>query len=193
VVVVSTVWKPRVWERARVSATTPGAASEYSRGSRASQGGVPVPPGLRAALWLAAIGGPILLVVADFTTLLQARGQDYVRAVSGHANHSYAMVAIGLLALAIALFAVPRRTPAGLPALVALGLAAAVVALAFDLPEATGTKVLSTAQGLREVSLTPRVGFYLETLGAALLLVAGVGGLLLAAPALPRRRGGDES
>jgi hypothetical protein len=71
--------------------------------------------------------------------------------------------------------------------LVALGLAAAVVALAFDLPDATGTKVLSTASGFREVSLTPQIGFYLETLGAVLLLVAGVGGLLLAAPALPRR------
>jgi hypothetical protein len=176
-----------------MSATAPGAASEYSRGSRGSQGGVPVPRGLRVALWLAAIAGPILLIVADFTTLFEARGQGYLKDVSGHANHSFAMVVIGLLALAIALLAVPRGAPAGLPALVALGLAAAVIALAFDLPDATGTKVLSTASGFREVSLTPRVGFYLETLGAAMLLIAGVGGLLLAAPTLPRRPGRGES
>jgi multisubunit Na+/H+ antiporter MnhB subunit len=176
-----------------MSATAPGTASEYSRGSRGSQGGVPVPPGLRAAPWLAAIGGPILLVVADFTTLFEARGERYLRDISGHANHSYAMVVIGVLALALALFAVPRGAQGGLPALVALGLAAAVVALAFDLPDATGTKVLSTASGFHEVRLTPKVGFYLETLGAALLLVAGVGGLLLAAPALPRRADRDRS
>jgi hypothetical protein len=152
-----------------------------------------VPRGLRAALWLAAIAGPILLIVADFTSLFEARGEGYLKHISGHANHSYAILAIGVLALAISLLAVPRGTPAGLPALVALGMAAAVVALAFDLPDATGTKVLSTASGFREVSLTPRIGFYLETLGAALLLVAGVGGLLLAAPGLPRHPEGEDA
>lgn len=172
-----------------MSATAPGAASEYSRGSRGSPGGVPVPPGVRAALWLAALGGPILLIVADFTTLFQARGQGYLRDVAGHANHSFAMLAIGVVALAIALFAVPRDAPAGLPALVALGLAAAVVALAFDLPDATGSQLLRTPDRFVEASFSPRIGFYLETLGAALLLIAGVGGLLLATPALPRLSG----
>ncbi len=187
--VVSTFGKPRVPECAQVSAPAPGTASEYSRGPRPSPGGVPVPRGLRAALWLAAIAGPILLAVADFTTLFEARGQDYVRSISGHANHSYAMLAIGLLALAIALLAVPRQVPGALPALVVLGLVAAVIALALDLPDATGTELLRTPRRFIEASFTPRIGFYLETLGAALLLVAGVGGLLLSTPALPRRRG----
>src|SRR2546430_1808383 len=87
---VKSTW-PGVQERAQMSATAPGTASEYSRGSGGSLGGVPVPPGLRVALWLAAIAGPILLVVADFTTLFEARGQGYLKDISGHANHSYAM------------------------------------------------------------------------------------------------------
>ena len=170
-----------------MNAAGPGTASEYSRGPGPSRGGVPVPPGLRAALWLAAIGGPILLIVADFTTLFEVRGEGYVRNISGHANHSYAMLIIGVLALVIALLVVPRGISAGLPALVALGLAAAIVALAFDLPDATGGGVLRTSKGFLDTSLAPRIGFYLETLGAVLVLIAGVGGLLLAAPAREQR------
>jgi hypothetical protein len=142
------------------------------------------------ALWLAAIGGPILLIVADFTTLFEVRGQGISpRHIAGHVNHSYAMVVIGILALVIALAVRPRGIPAGALALVALGLAAGIVALAFDLPDATGSGgLLQTPGGFVDTTAAPRIGFYLETLGAVLVLIAGVSGLLLSAPARARRR-----
>ena len=66
----------------------------------------------------------------------------------------------------------------------ALGAVALVIALAIDLPDATATHTVALT--FTDAHATPQVGFYLETLGAVLLLVAGVGGILLAAPT--RRR-----
>jgi hypothetical protein len=63
--------------------------------------------------------------------------------------------------------------------LAVLGLAAAVIALAFDLPDATGVSTLNRSFAYANAQSFPRVGFYLETLGAVLLLIAGGGTLLL--------------
>ena len=183
-VVVSTIGKPHVPERAQMSAAAPGTAPEYSRGPGASRGGVPVPPALWRALALAAFVGAILLVVADFTTLFEARGVGFSRHVPGHRNHSYAMVVIGGVALVMALLAMRSQSRSALAALAMLGLVAIVIALGFDLPDATG---IATLRSFQDARLAPRTGFYLETLGAALVAVAAVGGLLLASPSRDRR------
>lgn len=164
-----------------MSAATPEAAADYSTSNRPSRAGVPVPPALWRALVAAALLGPILLVVADFTTLFQVTGlQGGTRSVTGHANHSWAIALVGVAALPLAVVAVRSGTAAALGALAALGVLAVVIALAVDLPDATATHTVALT--FRDAHATPRLGFYLETLGAVLLVVAGVGGILLAAP-----------
>ncbi|MDQ6914397.1 MAG: hypothetical protein M3155_01135 [Actinomycetota bacterium] len=135
---------------------------------------------MRAGLVLATLAGPVLLIVADFTTLFEVRGPGYLHGVLGHANHAFAMVVIGVVALGLAVAALRVPTPVALGALAVLGVVAGVIAVGFDLSDAT---VKGTLSNFQQAQGTPRVGFYLETLGAALLLVAGVGGILLAAPA----------
>jgi hypothetical protein len=164
-----------------VSAATPEAAPDYSTSNRVSREGVPLPPALWRGLVAAALVGPILLVVADFTTLFEVTGlRGGTRSVTGHANHSWAMALVGVAAVPLALLAVRSGAASALGALAALGVLAAVIALAFDLPDATATHTVALT--FQDAHASPQIGFYLETLGAALLVVSGVGGILLAVP-----------
>lgn len=64
-----------------------------------------------------------------------------------------------------------------------LGVVALLIALLRDLPDAHATGLVgSAATGLRSASSSPGVGLYLETLGAVVLLITAVCGLLLLAP-----------
>jgi hypothetical protein len=178
--------EPQLQGGAQVSATTPEAAPDYSTNPPVSREGVPVPPALWRGLIAAALAGPILLVVADFTTLFEVTGlRNGTRSVAGHSNHSWAMAVVGLAALPLALTAVRTGAAAALGAIGALGAVAMVIALAVDLPDATATHTVALT--FADAHATPQLGFYLETLGAVLLLVAGVGGTLLAAPSRRRR------
>ena len=163
-----------------MSATTPEAPTDYSSSNRASRGPVSVPPALWRGLVLAALAGPILLVVADFTTLFETRGPGYVHDVAGHTNHGFAMAVIGVVGVALWGLAARSRGPVAWGALAALGVAAAIVALGFDLGDTTTS---GTLPNFEPAHSSPQAGFYLETLGAALMLVAGVGATLLSAPA----------
>lgn len=148
------------------------------------------PGGLRLSrlaaggLAVAAVAGPLLLIISDFTTLFQVKAVTAVLkevpggVVSGGKNHSYAMLIIGLVAAPMSYGAVRGGSRAAMIALAVLGIAAAIIALAVDLPDATGTNTL--AKTFAEAEGIPSIGFYLETLGAALTLVAGGGALMLA-------------
>jgi hypothetical protein len=163
-----------------VSATTPEATTDYSSSNRASRGPAPVPPALWRGLVLGALAGPILLVVADFATLFETRGPRYLHDVVGHRNHGFAMAVIGVVGVLLWGLAARSRSPVAWGALAALGVAAAIVALGVDLPDTTTSGTLPNFQSAHS---SPQVGFYLETLGAALMLVGGVGAALLSAPA----------
>jgi hypothetical protein len=143
------------------------------------------------ALAVAAFGGALLLVVSDFLTLFQVHTAAGVNVpggeVKGHENHSWAMVVIGLASLPMAYGTTTHGSRPAMTALAVLGLIALVIALAVDLPDATGTNTL--ARTFEDATGSPATGFYLETLGAVLLVVAGVGGLVLTAPGRrPERR-----
>ena len=65
-------------------------------------------------------------------------------------------------------------------ALGALGILTVVIALAGDLPDAqAGGFVRGPAGGLASAKDVPQIGLYLETLGAALLIITCGAGLLL--------------
>jgi hypothetical protein len=187
-----------------MSAPRPRASTEYSKGSAVSEGvsaqgrssSGEGAGAARAAVLAAALLGALLLVVAEFTTLFEVRtatGSAVVKSVGTGSHHAYALIPIALLAavLAYAVYAAATR-----PALLAIGLAgviALLIALLGDLPDAHASGLVGTA-GTHYVaaSSSPTAGFYMETLGAVVLVIASVGGLLLLGPP-PRLRHSRDS
>src|SRR3954451_24046153 len=148
-----------------------------------------------ASYWLAfglslvAVAGPALLIVRDFLTLFEVQSVTATISggvVSGGRNHAYAMLIIGLLAAPMAYGAIRGGSRPAMVALGALGVVAALIALLKDLPVAAGTSTLDKSFAYASAHAVPGIGFYLETLGATLLLIAAAGGLLLRPAGKPR-------
>lgn len=194
-----------------MSAPPPEANSEYSRGSERSRERSPFrfsapgprgaardkgsatgrEGGIRAAILTAALLGALLLIVAEFTTLLEVRTQASgapVKSVSTGSHNDYAMLPIALVAATLA-FAVWRS--GSRPALLSIGLLgviALLIALLGDLPDAHASGLLRTPSGHYVIAnSSASAGMYMETLGAVLLLIASVCGFLLLGPPQPRR------
>ncbi len=189
-----------------MNATPPEANSEYSRGRAGSKrlltarsDAVPAPGApiseagseradaiasgvLRAVLCAVGLLGAVLLLTAEFTTLFQvqvAASGTPVRSVSTGPHHAYAMALIAALAAGLA-FAVWRAgSRPALLALGVLGITALLIALLGDLPDTSATGLVLISSHYVEASSTPSAGFYMETLGAVLLLLTSVCGLLL--------------
>jgi hypothetical protein len=128
--------------------------------------------------------GAVVLIVAEFTPLLE------VRTVQGNSlpngvvttgpHHSYALIPLALLALLLAYGGARGGSRPALIALGTVGLVVALIALLGDLPDTSKQDLVgSPARGLYEGKAAPRIGMYLETLGAALLIVAAGAGLVL--------------
>ena len=89
------------------------------------------------------------------------------------------MLIVGLVAAPMAFGALAGGSR---PAMIALAVLAAVavgIALIKDLPVATGEGTLKQRQAYQTTNAAPQAGFFVETLGAALLLIAGGGTLML--------------
>ena len=151
------------------------ARHEYSKGNPASQGVSRVLLGVA----IVAAAGAILLLVAEFSALLEVRaGSHVVKTVKTGSHHSYANLVVALVALFMA-FAAVRGAAArmALLALLVLGLISLGIALVGDVPDVSRTGLV--AGSFDAAAAHARIGVYLETLGAALLIVAGGAGLLL--------------
>jgi hypothetical protein len=168
-----------------VNAQAPGTTSQDSRGPRVPRPAISGLDALGLVLAAAAFIGAVLLVVSDFTTLFRVHTEAGVTvpngSVKGHDNHSYSMLVIGLAALPLAYAATRYGSRPAMAGLAGLGLIAVIIAVGFDLSDATGTNTL--ARTFEDATGSPAAGFYIETLGAALLIVSGGGGLMLSAPA----------
>jgi hypothetical protein len=131
-----------------------------------------------------------VLIAAEFTTLLTVSvvGKTApVSSVTTGSHHGYALIPIGVL---VAVLAVAVRRGAGRPALAALGALAVitlVIALLRDLPDAHKTSLIP--RGLALGHANPSTGFFLETLGAVLLLIVAGTGVLAGAGETRRRPG----
>jgi hypothetical protein len=164
---------------------------EDSRGSRASRGdsgpGIDLAKALGIALSVAGFAGAILLIVADLSTLIEIRVLTVSKeSISGGSHHSYALLILGIFALPMAYGASRGGSRPAMAALAAIGLVALIIMLVVDLPDIHRTGVIG--QRFTDASASPKTGFYLETLGAFLLLIAGSAGLFLSSPG--RRSGG---
>jgi hypothetical protein len=135
---------------------------------------------------LLAVGlvGGALLIAADLSTLVEIKVITVTKErLTGHGQHSWAMALLGLVSIFLAYGAARRRARPAMLGLIVLGLVALGIALFGDLPDTRSTGVIG--QRYEEAAAQAGPGFYFETAGGVLLLVAGVGGLLLLGP--PRK------
>jgi hypothetical protein len=166
-----------------MTADAPGATQNYSTrpgGSRDAQRPVAGARGARTALGLLGLAGTALLVVSTFTTVVQIQvltttqiaGQD--TAISGNDLHGIALLPVAGFGLLMLYGAVRGARPA-MAAVAATGLLALGLVIGLDVPELNDTG--QVARFYEDVSAGASTGFYCETLGAVLLLLAG--GLML--------------
>ncbi|HET9104609.1 MAG TPA: hypothetical protein VFN55_14735 [Solirubrobacteraceae bacterium] len=186
-----------------MNAIRPGAESEYSRGDQGfsgPSGGARAPlqglsGGAALALLVGGLAGAILLLAAEFTPLLTVRTSvrgSGVTSVSTGSHDSWALVPLAVLAALMSLGAWRARSRLALAVLGVVGLVAAVIALVGDLPDAQQTGLIgSAATHFAIAASSPAAGFYLETLGAAVLIITAGVGLLLSAPGRPARVAGS--
>jgi hypothetical protein len=144
------------------------------------------------------VAGALLLIVSEFVTVREIHAVTVVPpggTSTGGDLHSYALGVIGLAMLPMAYGAVVRRARPAAVAVIVLAAAAAVVVLLVDRPVLDDTGLVGRTYDLAEAR--PAVGFYLESLGAALALVGGVWALMLAPRrsrwVTPRERAGTTS
>ena len=101
-------------------------------------------------------------------------------------NHAWAPIPLALAAVALAYAVYRHGNRAALAGLVALGVATLLIALFGDLPDAHSSGLIgSSAGGYVQATSSPSAGLYMETPGAAVLIVAGGVGLLMPAPGKP--------
>jgi hypothetical protein len=150
----------------------------------------PVDPGFSAALRRGILAGTLfgalLLVVAEFTTLFTLHTQGIsapIKSVSTGSHDSYGLLLVAALAILLAWAAISTGNRWALVALLAVGVAALLIALVGDLPDAQAKGTIGSIQtGFKSASAKPSAGLYLETGGAIVLMIAGGAGLLLGAP-----------
>jgi hypothetical protein len=139
---------------------------------------------LRFALLAVAAAGVICLLLATFATVIEikvgttTKVPDHDTHLSGWDRHGPALVLIALFAAAMIAGALRGARPA-MVALAVLGLVALLIAVIGDVPDLDETGFIGEVY--EDAAAGPKAGFYLETLGAVLLLVSG--GLMLWLPA----------
>jgi hypothetical protein len=137
----------------------------------------------RLLLALGGAGG-ILLILSDFLTLyhvdvVTAKCSDLAEpkladacTTTGGEHHGYALLILGVIVLVMTWgAAIGGSRPAGI-ALLVLGGAALVIVLAVDLPDIHKTGIVGTR--FEDAEAKPGAGFWLELVGAGLVLAAGL-------------------
>lgn len=169
-----------------MSARARGAVSDYSKAMRLPKGASGAVVALRLALTVAAAVGVVVLLVSTFTAVIEIRVGTVVEdSISGYERHSVAVVLIAVFA-ALMLFGALRGARPAMLALSACGVVVLAIALIGDLPSAGETGKLGALY--EDARAETGTGYYLETLGGALLLLSGGGFLLLAGAGAPDAR-----
>jgi hypothetical protein len=135
---------------------------------------------LRSGLAAAGLAGALLLLAATFTTVISisvgttARALDADTAQSGWDRHGPALILLALLGLWLLAMAL-RGSRVAMVGVAVVGVVALAIAWRSDRPHVHDTG--SVGEVYLEATAAPGAGYYFETLGGALLLLAG-GGLL---------------
>jgi hypothetical protein len=161
---------------AHVSAAQHGTERDDSKGFGPGRSPLPTVLALRAALAGAGLAGALLLVVATFTTIIKITVQTTTRAAefdatqSGWDRHGPALIVLALLALWLLAMAL-RGARIAMTGVALTGIVALAIAVHWDRPHVHDTG--SVGEIYEEATAEPGTGYYLETLGGALLLLAG--------------------
>ena len=138
-------------------------------------------PGRLTTLLLGVIlVGAVLLIVAEFLPLYEIRVVTAVPKGGQHTaggHHGYALLVIGLALIPMAWGALRGGSRPAAIACLALSVIALFVALAIDFPDLNETGLIGRTYDQAEAR--PRVGFFVETLGATLALLGSIGTLVL--------------
>ena len=158
-----------------MSASTPEATAEHSSRSRPVSGPRERPTNVHLALVGIALLGALLTALSSFLDVLEVTtGQTTLDTQTGFETHSVAMLLLGIAAVPMALGALRGARPA-MFALAAIGLLVLLVAFTVDLPDALDEGLYGERYESAEAG--PAIGFYVETVGGMLLVLAG--GLLI--------------
>jgi hypothetical protein len=136
--------------------------------------------GLRFGLAAIALAGAICLLLATFSNIIEikvgttTKVPDQDTHLSGWDRHGPALVIIAIFAVLMVAGALRGARPAMI-ALTALGAVALLIAVVGDVPDLNKTGFIGEVY--EDAAAGPKAGFYLETLGAVLLLAGG--GLML--------------
>lgn len=172
-----------------MNASEPEAGVEYSRGNRPSGGPARGSRGPSGALdtAIAALGvlGAVLLIAAEFTPLAHVTSSaphaPTLASIGTGSHNSYALIPVAILAGALSIAGRGGRARLAMAAVAVLGLVALGIALIGDLPAAQSTGLIGHAGGgYVSAAASPTTGFFVETLGGFVLLIAGAAGVLLA-------------
>jgi hypothetical protein len=127
---------------------------------------------------LAAVAA-VMLIVSEFLPLYKVvvgALETETRSEVGWRNHAFAMLLLGLAAVPMLLGSLRGARPA-MWALAAIGVVVLVIALTVDLSAARESGTLRDSVSYEDAEAQPSTGFFVETLGGVLLLLAG--GLML--------------
>jgi len=168
-----------------VSSALRGADGDDSKGLVSLPSRFPSVIALRAALTAAALAGAVALVVASFATVISIEVGTTTKVVgadtshTGWDRHGPALLLLAVLAVAL-LGAALRGVRAAMAGLAVAGVAALAIAMVWDRPHVHDTGAVGELYA--EARANPGTGYYAETLGGALLLLAGGGLVVLALP-----------
>lgn len=168
-----------------MSTGTPEAARNHSRSRLVSRAAPGLVAGVRAALAVAGAAGVLLVVAATFATVIEITvagnaniTADIDRTASGWDRHNVALLLLAGFALVMLVGSLRGGRPA-MFALATCGLAVLLIAVIGDAPDLDKTGPIGELY--EDARAEAGSGFYFETLGGALLLIAGVGLLVLGA------------
>jgi hypothetical protein len=178
---------------ARMSGAQHGAEGDDSKGFVPDRSRLPTVLTLRAGLAAAGLAGAVLLLVASFTSVIDitvgttSKVLDGDTAQSGWDRHGPALVLLALLALFLLASAL-RGSRAAMAGLLMCGIVALAIPTIWDRPHLHDTG--SVGDVYAEATADPGTGYYLETLGGALVLLSG-GALLVLGRTPVVERSGD--
>jgi hypothetical protein len=139
------------------------------------------------AVLILGLAGGFLLAITDFLTIVHvevvtASCEDLATpsladscVSKGSEQHSWALLVLGLAALAMTYGAAVGRSRPAAAALLLIGLAALAVFFAVDLPDVSKTGQIGLNFSNADAKAGP--GFWTELVGACLLVLAGTFGL----------------
>jgi hypothetical protein len=140
------------------------------------------------------LAGAVLLIVSEFTTVTHVKVITVVlpgSAITGFDQNDGAMLILGIAALPMLLGAALGASRPAMAAVLLIGLIGLLIALVGDLPDVTRVGTI-LRERYEDAKAEPQIGFYLETLGTVLLLIAG-GAMLLVSAGSGRARPAREA